>query len=104
MNISKTQLRRSLLAPPKPRWWDKFTWRWECAIALWVWAIGILVSNSDFSPFTWEEWLLVGWISLKVALLICSGVLLIVANEEVKRLQQNKEDLLQLFAQMERER
>jgi hypothetical protein len=101
MTVSREGLRRALLRPYAPRWWEKSTWRWECAIALWVWAICILVSNSDLSPIGWQDWLVVAWAFVKVGLLALAGLLLGIANEDLKSLEQSNETLREIIGKLQ---
>ncbi len=101
MTVSSEELRRALLRPYEPRWWEKSTWRWECAIALWVWAICIVVSNGDLLLLGWQDRLVEAWVLLKVGLLALAGLLLGMANEDLKSMEQSNETLREIIGKLQ---
>jgi len=69
--------------------------RWKCAISLWIWALCLLFwAAKNLEPtYDWGGRLLDLWELAKVALLVGTGFLLVMAEEEIKELKSSNQRL-----------
>jgi hypothetical protein len=77
--------------------------RWKCAIALWIWALCILLWDAKHNEpiLDWQGWLVAGWDLLKVGLLGYAGLLLVIANEDLKNLEHSNETLHEIIGKLQ---
>ena len=65
---------------------------------------GQYVSSSriaTFYRFGWQDWLVVAWAFVKVGLLALAGLLLGIANEDLKSLEQSNETLREIIGKLQ---
>lgn len=78
--------------------------RSKYAIALWIWAFGILCWSGKYldSPLDWQDWARIVWEWAKIALLVYSGVLLLDAQQEIENLEHTNQRLEGIIANLQK--